>query len=87
MDDEILMENNNATWVLIGTVLTILLLLPVFFAFIINVLVPFKDTRDFIKMEMERSTGKKQRYWKRELKKLYISHIPVVRWFFRKKYW
>lgn len=82
-----MIEDNNELWGLVGIILVVLLLLPVLISFVINVLVPFKDTRDFIKMEMNRSEGRKQRYWKRELKKLYISHIPIVRWFFRKKYW
>ena len=82
-----MIDENNKIWLLWGIFLAVLLLLPVLISFVINVLVPFKENRDLIKMEMNRTKGRKHRYWKRELKKLYISHIPIVRWFFRKKYW
>ena len=50
-----------------------------FFAFFINSYLPFKDERDYIKMEMERSFEEEEYlYWKKELKKLYISKIPIV---------
>ena len=82
-----MIDDNNKIWAIWGIVLAVLVLLPVICAFVMGVLVPFKETRDFIKMEMDRSEGRKYRYWKRELKNLYLSHIPIVRWFFRKKYW
>ncbi len=51
-----------------------------FLAFFINSYIPFKEERDYIKMEMERSFDENEyRYWKRELKMLYISKIPIVR--------
>lgn len=50
-----------------------------FFAFFINSYLPFKDERDYIKMEMERSFEEEEYlYWKRELKMLYISKIPIA---------
>ena len=39
--------------------------------------------RDYIKMEMQRSDGDEYYYWKSELKRLYISHIPILGRFFR----
>ena len=58
----------------------------VLIAFIMGVVVPFNETREFIKMEMNRASGRKYRYWKKELRNLYLSHIPIVRWFVRKRH-
>jgi len=52
--------------------------------FYFNVVVPFKQNRKYIKMEMARTRGSEYYYWKRELTKLYLTHIPVVRIFVRK---
>ena len=40
--------------------------------------IPFKEKRKYIKMEISRTKGERQCYWKRELKKLYISQIPII---------
>ena len=65
-----------AVIIIIGTFLV--------FAYIINVYLPFKEERDYIKMEMESSFGKKDySYWKRELRRLYLSLIPLIGRFFR----
>ncbi len=54
------------------------------FAYIINVYLPFKEERDYIKMEIARSYRKKEyEYWKRELRRLYLSLIPLLGRFFR----
>ena len=56
----------------------------VIFALIFNVIIPFKEERNYIKMEMERSYEEEEYlYWKRELRRLYISHIPIIGRFFR----
>ncbi len=52
-------------------------------AFIINVWIPYQRERKYIKMEMKRSDGEEYYYWKRQLKRLYISHIPIVGRFIR----
>ena len=52
-------------------------------AFYFNVIAPFMKARDYIKMVMQRSDGDEYYYWKRELKRLYISHIPIIGRFFR----
>lgn len=47
----------------------------------------FKEERDYIKMEMERSLSEEEYiYWKRELKILYISKIPIIRSVFGRKH-
>ena len=56
-------------------------------ALFVNFFIPFKEERDYIKMEMERSFEEEEYlYWKRELKMLYISKIPIVRYIVRRKY-
>ncbi len=55
-------------------------------ALFVNFFIPFKEERDYIKMEMERSFEKEEYlYWKRELKMLYISKNPIVRSIVRRK--
>ena len=55
-----------------------------FFAFFINFYLPFKEERDYIKMEMQRSYEEDEyRYWKKELKHLYLRSIPLIGRFFR----
>ena len=50
----------------------------------VNFFVPFKEKRDYIKMEMKRSYKEEvYRYWRRELKYLYLRSIPIIGRFFR----
>ena len=50
----------------------------------VNFFIPFKDERDYIKMEMARSYEEDEyRYWRRELKHLYLRSIPLIGRFFR----
>lgn len=50
----------------------------------VNFFIPFKEERDYIKMEMARSYEEEEyRYWRRELKYLYLRSIPLVGRFFR----
>lgn len=72
------MENNTA-----DTVVYILFALVIlFFAasfFLVYVLKPFIEDRQYIKSEIKRAHSKNSRqYWKGELKKLYISYIPII---------
>ena len=43
-----------------------------------NVIKPFVEARRYIKMEMQRSDSEEYKYWKKELKKLYIHYIPFI---------
>lgn len=53
-------------------------------AFIFNIFLPFMEERDYIKMEMQRSYEEDEyRYWRRELKYLYLRSIPLIGRFFR----
>ena len=53
-------------------------------ALFVNFIIPFKEERAYIKMEMERSYEEEEyRYWRRELKYLYLRSIPLVGRFFR----
>ncbi|MBQ4282660.1 MAG: hypothetical protein IJB96_01885 [Lachnospira sp.] len=53
-------------------------------AFFVNIYLPFKEERDCIKMEIARSFDEEEYlYWKRELRRLYLSYIPLVGRFFR----
>ena len=56
-------------------------------AFFIKVYLPFKKKRDYIKLELARSFDKEEYlHWKRKLKMLYISKIPIVRSIVKRKY-
>ena len=53
-------------------------------AFFINFLLQFKEERDYIKMEMNRSYKEKEYlYWRRKLKHLYLRSIPLIGKFFK----
>lgn len=54
--------------------------------FLMNVLIPLKNARRYITMELERSYGTgEQTYWERELKHLYRDAIPFYHLFSEKK--
>ena len=50
----------------------------------LNIIQPFVETRAYIKEEINRSDGREYYYWKRELRILYIEHIPILGWFIRR---
>lgn len=54
-------------------------------AFCFNVVIPFVRERNYIIMEMKRSDSSEYYFWKRKLKKLYFSHIPIIRKFIKFK--
>lgn len=55
-----------------------------FLALYMNSYLPFDEERNYIKMEMERSSKEEEyRYWRRELKYLYLRSIPLIGRFFR----
>ena len=74
-------DNTEDTFLIFAFVLIIGFFIVL--AFYINVIAPFMKARDYIKMEMQRSDGDEYYYWKSELKRLYISHIPIIGRFFR----
>ena len=53
-------------------------------AIFVNVIYPIIEDREYIKMEMKQSYSKEEyRYWKRELRYLYLRSIPLIGRFFR----
>ena len=53
-------------------------------AIFVNVIYPIIEEREYIKMEMKQSYSKEEyRYWKRELRYLYLRSIPLIGRFFR----
>lgn len=70
-------------WIRLGIVFGIVLLLLSFFVFIINQWIPFQKDRRYILMEIARNDGEERLYWKRELKDLYRSMFPWIRWLFK----
>lgn len=72
--------------ILLSYVLAIIIGLIVITAFLTNVYFPFRERRDYIKMEISRCKGNEYIYWKKQLKYLYMSHIPIIRLFIRRKH-
>ncbi len=51
----------------------------------LNVIICFKEKRNYIKMEKSRSIDEERyRYWKAELKRLYLESTPVIGKFLKK---
>lgn len=45
----------------------------------LNAIISFKEERNYIKMEINRSLDDKKRlFWKNELKKLYLGSMPII---------
>lgn len=50
-----------------------------FIIYLIHTIISFKTERDYIKMELERSTKEKERkFWQEELKRFYLRKIPII---------
>ncbi len=43
-----------------------------------KIIIPFNNEKAYIKSEIARSFGRERKYWKRRLKKLYVSAIPLL---------
>ncbi len=44
-----------------------------------NVILPFKSAKAYIEMELSRAFNDEQhRYWKRQLRNLYVVRIPII---------
>lgn len=55
----------------------------IFIVVLVCSVISFKNERDYIKMEIERSTNKQElSYWNKELKKFYLRKIPIFGLFF-----
>ena len=68
-------SNENLLYILIILLIALFLILTL----CICVIKPFCETRNYIKMEMQRADDKDEYlHWKRELKTLYIAHIPLL---------
>ena len=61
-------------WSIVTVTALLLIFVLVFFVFIL----PYYETVGYIKTEIRRTTGRKQEHWKRELKKLYASCVPLI---------
>ncbi len=53
-------------------------------ALYIGVFIPFSDRRREIKSELSRSDGREYDYWQKQLKNLYLSHIPIIGLFIKR---
>lgn len=72
----------KATMVILVCILIFMLIMGFVHSFM-----AFKKERDYIKMEIGRSFEEEEYlYWKRELRILYISAIPIVRDIVLRKY-
>ena len=72
------MEQGENEIFLYGILLAPLIVLSIA-AVYMNIIRPFSEGRRYIKAEIHRSYNEREyRYWKRELKKLYISQIPIL---------
>ncbi len=66
--------------IIIATILLCLIGVGIWLSF----LEPFMDQRAYIIMEIKRSNSKNEyRYWKKQLKKLYLESIPLIGRFFK----
>ena len=73
--------NNQGNFILfLGLIILIYIII---FAFWLNVISPFLKERRYIKMEMKRSSDDEYRYWKRELKTLWLHSIPFIGKYFK----
>ena len=67
-------------------IVVILAIFVILLVIYLNIIIPFQEQRSYIKMEMKRSTGSRERaYWKKELKELYMSFIPFYAFFKRRR--
>jgi len=66
------------------TFLIIVVLISLIIVFCSNVIIPFLEERHYIKMELSDSESRSERrYWKKELRKLYLRQIPIIGLFFK----
>ena len=61
-----------------------ILVLVIIFVLYLNceIVSPLLEKRRYLKMEIHRACSEHERHhWQKELRKLYLKSIPVVRWF------
>ncbi len=78
--------NTNALFSDLFLIITAATIIGVFMigALFVNIYLPFRKERKYIKMEMARSCGEREyRYWQRKLKRLYLQSIPLIGRFFK----
>ena len=63
---------------------TVLVVFVVAFLLLYHFFMSFNTQRNYIKIEMKRSTGREYRHWKKELKKLYLRKLPLIGRLFKK---
>ncbi len=69
-------DSSGEFFVFMGLAIIVLFFL---FAIYFNIIVPLMKEREYIKMEMQRSFNEEAyRYWKKELKRAYLRHIPFI---------
>lgn len=56
----------------------VIILLMLLISFYVNVWIPFVTEKNYIKMELLRATGRRKKYWKMQLRHLYVKHIPIL---------
>lgn len=78
------MYEQQETDTILLAILIIFMLFLIVMALCMNVLIPFIDKRNYIKMEMMRSDEDEYYYWKQELRNHYLEHIPILGWFIRR---
>lgn len=61
-----------------GICLAVVFVAVLVMKFILGVYMPFKDDRDYIRMEIVRSHGYERVHWEHELTRFYLGYIPVV---------
>ena len=72
------MTNGGKDMLLYGIILAPVAVLAVI-ALCTRIIAPFSQRRAYIKTEMCRAYDKREyRYWKKELKKLYLEQIPFI---------
>ena len=68
----------DTTVLFLGACLVLFFAAVFLIKFIASVYVPFKEERDFIRMEIVRSKGNERIHWEHELHRLYIAQIPFI---------
>lgn len=69
----------NKSDIMLYFILSVIIVLFFAMAFYANVLRPFFEAKQYVKSEIRRAcTESERRYWQRKLKKLYITHIPII---------
>ncbi len=72
-------QYNSGLYEDLGSSLMFVIAIIILVVILVNMFMSFKSERDYIKMEIERSTKKEELlYWKEELRRFYIRKIPII---------